>query len=72
MIITSRFTIELDEIRTKRILSEKADCKQSRICILAGRFPTTLNFIVLYLRTRGHPSGLCKSATKRHNRENRL
>ena len=72
VIITSWFAIELDEIRTRRILREKADCKRSRICILAGRFPTTSNFIVLYLRTRGHPSGLCKSATKRHNRENRL
>ena len=29
VIITSWFGIALDEIRTKRILKEKADCKQS-------------------------------------------
>ena len=30
VIITSWFAIALDEIRTRRILREKADCKQSR------------------------------------------
>ena len=30
VIITSWFAIALDEVRTRRILREKADCKQSR------------------------------------------
>ena len=44
-IITSWFAIALDEIRTRRILREKADCKQSnsyptrifcRVCLKPG------------------------------------
>ena len=31
VIITSWFAIALDEIKTRRILREKADCKQSRL-----------------------------------------
>ena len=31
VIITSWFAIALDEIRTRRILREKADCKQSKL-----------------------------------------
>ena len=31
VIITSWFAIALDEIRTRRILREKADCKQSNL-----------------------------------------
>ena len=37
VIITSWFAIALDEIRTRRILREKADCKQStRIMVFAS------------------------------------
>ena len=32
-IITPWFAIALDEIRTRWILREKADCKQSRVCL---------------------------------------
>ena len=36
VIIMSWFAIALDEIRTRRILREKANCKQSKICSVHG------------------------------------
>ena len=41
VIITSWFAVALDEIRSRRILREKADCKES-ICILSREIPTLL------------------------------
>ena len=37
VIITSWFAIGLDEVRTRRILREKADCKQSRGYLYSNR-----------------------------------
>ena len=41
VIITSWFAVALDEIRSRRILREKADCKES-IGILSREIPTLL------------------------------
>ena len=41
VIITSWFAVALDEIRSRRILREKADCKES-IGILSRKIPTLL------------------------------
>ena len=52
VIITSWFAIALDEIRTRRILREKADCKQS------NSYPTRI-FCRVWLK-----SGIRKKKTK--------
>ena len=55
--LTSWFAIALAEIRTRRILREKADCKQSRLSLLSVAKDNWKQFQCLYAALNNNNNG---------------